>query len=314
MKAMSKFFLIIAAVLLAIGAALMIIGSVMAKNSGIQLFQEKHDGKYLYSLDLSDKEITKVSIDATDTDITLKTGEDRSYIEFINFNENYYSIKSTNKVVEFEEHVSLSSLISFWDGNFKFKGMRSFLSLGSSMSGQKEVIIHMTDTSDINVFSFTITDGDIVLQNAESNTDYTITMDTGNVTMSNITTQSKVQINGNNCSVKLENCSFRYFESNIDNVELNADIHTLHTFDFTGKSGKVLANLEMDTEKNDIIIRTESEQPFKFNNEEHTKEYLNNIMSSDADQDPSFIHVKGEDMTIEIIAKIPETPETEAKQ
>ena len=123
-----------------------------------------------------------------------------------------------------------------------------------------------------------------------------------------------MQINGNNCSVKLENCSFRYFESNIDNVELNADIHTLHTFDFTGKSGKVLANLEMDTDKNDIIIRTESEQPFKFNNEEHTKEYLNNIMNSDADQDPSFIHVKGEDMTIEIIARIPETPETEAKQ
>ena len=234
------------------------------KKSGVQLFQEKIDGKYMYTLDLSEKDITKISIDATDTDVTLKTNEDKNYIEFINFNENYYSLATTNKVVKFEEHVSLSSLISFWDGNFKFKGMRSFLNLGSSMSGQKEVIIHMTDTSEINVFSLTITDGDIFFENADSNTDYIITMDSGNVTMKNISTESKVMINGNNCKVDFESCSFTYFESDIADADLTAQLSNVHVFDFTGKNGKLSANIKLDSIDHDVRITSDSEEPFIY--------------------------------------------------
>ena len=312
MKAMSKFFLIIAAVLLVIGAVLMIIGSVMAKKAGIQLFQEKQDGKYLYTLDLSEKDITKITIDATDTDITMITGEDHNYIEFINFNENYYSITTTNKVVKFEEHVSLSSLISFWDGNFKFKGMRSFLNLGSSMSGQKEVIIHMTDTSEINVFTFTITDGDILLENADSNTDYTITMDSGNVTMRNIATQSKVLINGNDCTVRFEDCSFKFFESDIAQADMTASITGVHSFGFTCKSGKVTADLKIDSESNDIRITSDSELPFKFNNEEFTKEYANNDSLTDIPPEYSYVHINGGASEMEITVETPAIQETEA--
>ena len=313
MKTMSKFFLIIAAILLVIGAVLMIIGSAMAKRAGVQLFQQKQDGKYLYNLDLSEKDIAKISIDATDTDVILKTGEDHNYIEFINFNENYYNITTTNKVVKFEEHVSLSSLISFWDGNFKFKGMRSFLSLWSSMDGQKEVIIHLTDTSDINVFTFTITDGDITLENADSNTDYTITMGSGNVTMNNVSTQSKVQINGNDCALTFENCSFKYFDANIDNVDMKAAISSVHTFDLTGKTGKVSADLKLDTEHNDIRITSTSDQPFLLNNEEFKNEYTNNESMTDVPSEYSYVHINGGDIALEIIADIPVPVDTEAK-
>ena len=311
MKAMSKFFLIIAGVLLVIGAILMIIGSIMAKNNGIQLFQEKVDGKYLYNLDLSEKDINKISIDATDTDIVLKTGEDKEYVEFINFNENYYSLTTTNKVVKFEEHVSLNSLISFWDGNFRFKGMRSFLHLGSSLSGQKEVIIHLNDTSAINVFSFTITDGDITIENADSNTDYTITMDSGNVSMKNVTTDSKVMINGNNCFVNFENCNFKYFASDIATVNMNADIDSLKSFEFTGKSGTVNAALGIISEPYDVKISSDSASPILFNGEEYTGVYANNEKMAEVPEEYGIVHITGgaldTKLTLEI--KAPEITE-----
>jgi|GEM_PF-2722002 len=296
MKQMSKFFLLISGVLLGIGAVLMIIGSIMAKSAGVQLYQKKIDGKYMYTLDLTDKDISKISIDATDTDITLYTGEESEYIEFINFNDNYYSITTTNKVVKFEERVSLNSLISFWDGNFTFKGMRSFLSLGRSVDGQKEINIHLKDTADINVFNFTITDGDIKIENADSNTDYIITMDSGNVTMNNVKTDSKVMINGNDCKVKFKSCSFKLFASDIATVSLDADISDLHSFEFTGKKGTFTASLSVDNIENDI--RISSELPYTYNGDTLSEDYSNNDKSVNVTDEFAIVHITGGELNI----------------
>ena len=308
MKAMSKLFLIIAGILIVAGAVLMIIGGQSAKNQGILLYPEKTDGKFVYTVDLSDKDIQKITVDATDADIKVLTGEEKEYIEFINFNENYYSISITSRVIKFEERVSLSTLFSFWDGSYSFKGMRNLLNLGGSVEGRKEVLIHLKDTSEINVFGFTITDGDITVTNADSDTDYNIAMNSGNVVMKNVKSTSKLMINGNDCKVVLEGCEFRYFASDIANVDLNASIVGVHSFEFTGKTGTVKASVRTDSEKNEVRIN--SNNPITFNSEVYNGSYT----SSDKDtnsEDYVIMHIDGESIDINVNMAPPEAAQTE---
>ena len=311
MKAMSKLFLIIAGVLIVVGAVLMIIGGSSAKKQGILLYPEKTDGKYVYTVDLEDKDIQKITIDATEADIKVITGEQNEYIEFINFNENYYSISTTNKMVKFEERVSLSTLFSFWDGSYTFKGMRNLLNLGGRVEGQKEILIHLKDTSKINIFSFTITDGDITVNNADSGTDYIIAMNSGNVVMNNVISTSKLMINGNDCKVSLKSCKFRYFASDIDNVDLTADIKGVHSFEFTGKTGKLKASL--DTDMSEHEIRINSDNPISFNSQIFNGSYTDNNKSANS-QDFVIVHVDGESIDISVDLASPEEAETETTE
>lgn len=311
MKAMSKMFLIISVIIAVIGGALMITGSAMAKKQGIQLYPDKIDGKYIYTLDLSDKEITKISIDATDADIEVHTGSEKDYIEFINFNENYYSISTTNKVVKFEERVSLESLISFWDGNYTFKGVRSVLNLGGSPDGKKEVHIYLKSTSQINVFSFSITEGNITVKNADSNTDYVITMDSGCVTMDNVSTESKVMINGNKCDLRFKNCSFKYFASDIASVIMKADISNVHSFEFTGKSGTFDSSITVDSELLDI--RISSDGPFTYNDQVYNTNYSNNDKTVNITDEFAIVHIDGAEIAVKTNVRIQQSEaETEA--
>lgn len=302
MKAMSKMFLIISVIIAVIGGALMITGSSMAKKQGILLFPEKVDGKYIYTLDLSDKDIAKISIDATDADISVHTGSESDYIEFINFNENYYSISTTNKVVTFEERVSLSSIIAFWDGNYTFKGVRSILNLGGTPDGKKEVNIYLKSTSAIKGFTFSITEGNITVKNAGSNTDYVITMDSGSVIMNNVSTESKVTINGNNCDLKLKGCSFKYFAGDIANVTMNADISNIHSFEFTGKSGKMTASLSVDSETSDV--RISSEETFSYNGQVYNANYSSNDKTVNVTDEFAIVHIDGADIDINTTVEI----------
>ena len=307
MKAMSKMFLIISVIIAVVGGALMITGSVMAKKQGIQLYPEKVDGKYIYTLDLSDKEINKISIDATDADIEVHTGSEKEYIEFINFNENYYSISTTNKVVKFEERVSLESIISFWDGNYSFKGVRSILNLGGYPDGKKEVHIYLKSTSLLNIFSFSITDGNITVKNADSNTDYVITMDSGCVTMENVSTDSKVMINGNKCDLRFKNCKFKYFASDIADVIMKADISNVHSFEFTGKSGTLDSSITVDSELLDV--RISSEGPFTYNEKIYNTNYSNNDKTVNITEEFAIVHIDGTDINIKTDVKVQQLEE-----
>ncbi|MBR6050015.1 MAG: hypothetical protein IKP68_02280 [Clostridia bacterium] len=308
MKAMSKLFLIIAGALIVVGAVLMIIGGSNAKKQGILLFPEKVDGKYVYTVDLEDKDIEKFTIDATDADVKVVTGEQKDYVEFINFNENYYSISTTNKMVSFEERVSLSTLFSFWDGSYTFKGMRNLLNLGGRVEGRKEVIIHLKDTSQINIFSFTITDGDITVNNADSGTDYLIAMNSGNVVMNNVKSTSKLMINGNDCKVSLKSCEFRSFASDIDNVDLTAEMKGVHSFEFTGKTGKFKAAIEADMPEHEIRIN--SDNPITFNSQIFNGSYTDNNKPANS-QDCVIMHVDGESIDVTVDLTLPDITDTE---
>ena len=305
MKAMSKFFLIVSGAIALIGVVLMIIASGMAKKTGYQLYQKKVGGKYLYELDLEGSDVAKISVNATDTDIRVMTGESRNYIEFINFNPNYYSIDTRNKIVTFDEHASLNSILSVWEGEYSFKGMRSFLNLGGVVSGQKEVLIHLKDTSGINCFFFTITTGDITFGAADSMTDYNITMTSGTVTMKDVKTTSTVKISANDCKLKFENCSFKNFEGDIEKADMTLEIDGIHSFDFGGKCG--ILNGKLSPETPECSVKLSSTNMITYNSTVITEsEYTNADDRKEIKDTDDSIKVDGKDLKINLEVTFPD--------
>lgn len=309
MKAMSKFFLIVSGVLVGIGIVICIIASVMAKSQGIQLFQKKTDGKYIYTVDLENTDITKISIDATNADITVYTGQEKEYIEFINFDDNYYSVSTTNMVVSFNEYVDLPSLFSFWDPSYSFKGMRSILKLVKHVDGPKEINIYLSDRRDMKIFDFTLESGEIIVENMSSDTDYTFSLDSGRIEMTNINTESNLKINANSCSVDIEKCSFGYFNGDIATANVKGNIGGVHSFVLSSKSGNIDLDIAFDSELSNTNIMTSG--TVSVNGEFYQGTY-NNI-SDDIEITEEFATAKitGDDLNVnfDFENKTAQTPE-----
>lgn len=304
MKAMSKFFLIVAGAITLIGCIFLIIGASSAKANGVQLFPQKIDGKYIYSVDLADTEVSKISIDATDTDIYVYTHQDKEYIEFVNFNENYYSISTTNRVVSFDEYVDLKSLLAFWDSNFKFKGVRSLFSLGTKVSGKKEVNIYLSDERDIKIFDFTIENGVIKISDIDTETDYKLTLDNGVVELKNISSLSGVNLKANSCTMNIKECSFSSFTGDVAKINLTGDISGINTFALNAKDGTV--NIDADFANEDVSVSVMTNGSLVLNSDLQTTPYKTDASFPD-DAKFSTVNVTGE--TLNFSMNYPEPKE-----
>lgn len=309
MKGMSKFFLIVSAILAAIGIVICSVASFMAKKQGVQLFQTKTDGKYIYTVDLENTDISKISIDATSAVITVYTGQEREYVEFVNFDDNYYSVSTTNMVLSFDEYVDLPSLFSFWDPSYSFKGMRSLLKLVNRVEGQKEINIYLNDARDINIFDFTLETGEIRVENLSSDTDYVFNLDSGVIKMANINTTSNVKINANTCNINLEKCSFAYFTGDIANINVKGDIAEVRSFVLSSKSGNADIDLAFDSEFSNTNIMTSG--AVVVNGEMFQGTYNNATEDTEITEEFATAKITGNDLSIalDFQNKTVQTPE-----
>lgn len=296
MKPMSKFFLIVSAAIAFIGGVMLIIGSCSAKAQGIQLFPKKTDGKYIYTVDLENTEVSKIALDVTDADINVYTNQETEYIEFVNFNENYYSVSTTNRVVSFDEYVNLSSVFSFWDQNFSFKGMRSFFSLLKKIDRNKEINIYISDDRDINIFDFKLDKGSVTISNIDTFTDYKLTVGTGDVILKNIKTKSALNISANDCKVSIENCEISTFVGDFLNLNMQADITNIDSFTLNSKSGQASCKFDFSSEKAYISAKTNG--AVLLNGETQNSPYKNITDQNEITDEYSTADISGESLNI----------------
>lgn len=298
MKAMSKFFLIVAGILTVAGVIVCLIASGIAKSENILLFPEKTDGKYIYTVDLNNTEITKIALDVTDADITVITGQDNERVEFINFNENYYSVSTTNRVLTFDEYVDLTSMLTFWDSDYKFKGIRSILKLGNKIEGKKEINIYLSDDRDINILDFTIANGNINVSHMSTETDYKFFMDKGKIVMNDISTVSSVSITANYSEITLEDCSFNSFSCDSANVYIGGTVDFCHAFSVNSKNGTVDTDISLDSDEFDISILTAGN--LKVNNESYAGAFKNNLDKDTLADGCTNVKITGEKLNVSL--------------
>lgn len=298
MKAMSKFFLIFSGIVVLIGVIICLIASGIAKAQGILLFPEKIDGRYIYTVDLTDTEINKITVDVTDADITVITGQENEYVEFINFNENYYSISTTNHVLSFDEYVDFKSMITFWDSDYSFKGIRSLVRLGNKVEGEKQINIYISNDRDVNVFDLSVGKGDIEISHLSTETDYKFSVDNGTISMTDISTVSNVSVNANTCNIKLEDCSFSSFECDAADITLNGSISFCHTFTVNSKNGTVNSDVYLDSDEFEVAIITEGN--LTVNNESQIGSFKNDQNVKELPEDHTTVKVTGEMLNVSL--------------
>lgn len=296
MKPMSKFFLAVSAVIAFIGGVMLIIGSCTAKAQGIQLFPKKTDGKYIYTVDLENTDVSKIALDVTDADINVYTGQENEYIEFINFNENYYSVSTTNRVVSFDEYVNLSSVFSFWEQSFSFKGMRSFFSLAKKIDGDKEINIYISDDRDINVFDFSVDEGTVNVSNIDTFTDYKLTVATGDIIFKNVKTKSALNLSGTDCNVTIENCEISTFTGDFLTLNMQSDIENVESFTLNSKSGSASGKIGFSNDKTYVSVKTNGS--ILLNGELQTSPYKNITDQTEITDEYTTADISGESLNI----------------
>lgn len=200
MRPQSIIGLIVAAVMIVSGLIVCSVAEGMAEKADIQLFAETENGTTRYKEpSFTDEKITKIEINVGEATVNVIGGSETSYVELLNFSENSFSYTHSGKTITVTEMADLSAVLKFWENGFAFKGMRnilmSFFGFGDKITGDKVVNVYLSDESkSLNNISITTTNGNIHLKDLSTESDYVLTLGSGDITVENISNASKLEI------------------------------------------------------------------------------------------------------------------------
>lgn len=259
MRPRSIISIIIAAVLILGGIITCAVASAKAKSDGVMLFPEADDkGNLVYRMELDGT--SKITVDAADADITIVGGAERSMIEVVNFNANYYKLTKSNGSVNFAQVDDFMSMFKFWDNGFSFKGMRYILRFGDDAPGSKEVIISLCDSDDIRLVNLSTDTGEISLENCAFAADYTVKAENGKATLKNVTASSSISLFGNSAEITVLDCTTEKLTVNGDSASaslsgITAKESTVKTADGSvSVDGGTIDNLSLTTVSGGISL------------------------------------------------------------
>lgn len=231
MKRKSKLMLIVAAVLVGIGLITCLVGAGVSSAAGDQLFAASLEGGKGYRYDFDGSKIDKIKLDVVDAEIRVIGGAEESYIEILHFNENFYTFSQSRSLISFKESPDISSILRFWESGFTFKGMRYILRL-SPRDEQQAINIYLTDEDYVKGLEIESETGNIFVQNIQTDTDYTFSMESGSVQMENISTGSSLHITSTGtqpCTVNLENTTAKLFTLDLAQGEVQTKALSAYT-------------------------------------------------------------------------------------
>lgn len=231
MKRKSKLMLIVAAVLVGIGLITCLVGAGVSSAAGDQLFAASLEGGKGYRYDFDGSKIDKIKLDVVDAEIRVIGGAEESYIEILHFNENFYTFSQSRSLISFKESPDISSILRFWESGFTFKGMRYILRL-SPRDEQQAINIYLTDEDYVKGLEIESETGNIFVQNIQTDTDYTFSMESGSVQMENVSTGSSLHITSTGtqpCTVNLENTTAKLFTLDLTQGEVQTKALSAYT-------------------------------------------------------------------------------------
>lgn len=276
MKPASIISLIIAVILIALGIVTCYIAKNMAVKNGEALFAEEVDGDFVKTVDLTESDISKISLITDDVKVNIYGNCDNlnesdpnhrlnSSIEFVNFSENYYSLSVNNRVLSFDEIPDLASMLKFWENGVSFKGVRYYLNFKRHPDTNKEKIINIYLCSDkeIKIFDLQSKNSTLNIFDMISSTDYNVNSDELLMKIDNISTSSKVNINSNSSpakNVKIDmtsNASIDTMTVNADSLEMTTE-HLIikNAINISCKTGRIAVRSDNGTENVNLDFRS----------------------------------------------------------
>lgn len=243
MKLGSIIGLVICCILLIAGISLCTAGYVSARNSGQYLFTQTNENGTFFISDIDDSSTTAIKLDVADAKIRIIGGADRSRIEFINYNPNYYVLTSTAKIINFEEVESFSSMLKIWEKGFSFKGLRyvfDFNDYGNSDSNRsKEINVYVTDMSSLNTVDITAENADITAENIHIPGNITVHTESGSISLSNVSSDKAVTLYCKEGNISLDNSSASTLTLSAESSNALLTSSTFMSAELTVSAGRV---------------------------------------------------------------------------
>ncbi len=259
MKPASIVSLVIAVLLIVVGLVGCILAQNMAQANGEFLFSETRGDDYIQTVDLTDSEISKIELIASDVEINIFGRQEKAYVEFVNFKENYYSISSANRVLSFDEIPDIQSMLKFWENGFSFKGMRYIFNFKKQADKNltKSINVYLTSDKDIKIFEIKAENLILNIENMTTATDYNITAVTAEINGNVIRTASSFNINASsdkNSSTSVtsaQSVTMNLDTALIQKFTVNSDVLNIYASKFrcsgeaiiTSKSGQIVLGI-----------------------------------------------------------------------
>lgn len=291
MKPASIISLVIAVLLVVVGLVSCFIAQNMAKANGEYLFAEDRGADSVYTVDLTDSEISKIELIAAKVQVNIYGRQEKSYIEFVNFRENYYSISNANRVLSFDEIPDVKSMLKFWENGFSFKGMRYIFNFNNTVDENRDKVINVYLTSDKDIKIFDIKSDNLTLNisGMTTGTDYNITTKNAVINGDVVRTSSALSINSgekdtpaDKVDMKLSTALIQYVNINAKELSLTTDkFRCAGKADITSESGSIsigtisqidAISLDLTTSTGRIILdNSEVMSPYKHSVSENSQ-------------------------------------------
>ncbi|MBE6616742.1 MAG: hypothetical protein E7627_02175 [Ruminococcaceae bacterium] len=266
MKPASIISLIVAVFIVVGGIITCNVAQRMADESGQSIFSEIESGEDNTRLfEFGDAKINKILLDLENAEITVIGGAEKSYIEFINFKDNYYSLTSTSSLVSFDETPDITAMLTFWESGFSFKGIRYMLNVNkddTDHTAKKEVKIHLTGDSTVKQIEINASTCTINVSNIATDTDYFITADNITLNTANLMTSSALNINTGKDIPAAKSVIFNSDLDYITNININAE-----HLQFTAKSFMCSGNASINCESGYVNLESGGNMKFDLTSE-----------------------------------------------
>ena len=197
-----KRLLIASAVFAFIGIVLCIVGFLMAKSGGVELFSQAQnaEGQYVYTYEFDPALVKKISLELSYADVNIGRSESGGRIEVINYPIDNFGMTVGATTIALEEKSSLGSLFSF-----DFDGFRNYFNSLKMATKKRTVNIYLPKESAIKLFDFDIYSGDVFITDIAADADFEIELDYGSVALDNVKSTGDLLAKINEGNLRIRN-------------------------------------------------------------------------------------------------------------
>lgn len=207
MKPTSVIFIIVSVILGCVGILLCVTASNLATEQGVAIFSQSgdQDNNYITVKEFETEDLKKIIIKVNAVNVNVWGNADRNAVELVNFADGTYSCDLPSKsMMQITDNTGISGIIDLDNLKINFNGFRDYLNYFKYRNRVREINLYLKeDVSVINLSVTTTGKGDVVLHDLALNQsiedekcycDYNVTVDSGNVTLDNISTVSAVNV------------------------------------------------------------------------------------------------------------------------
>lgn len=313
MKPTSIVSLIVAAVLIIAGLVTCFVAQNIASANGEFIFAESRDGDLVNTVEINE-DISKIELIVENAEINIHGDADRSYVEFVNFSENYYSLSVSNTILSFDEIPDLMSMVKFWENGFTFKGMRYILNFSRPNDDvAKKINIYLTKDHALKIFDIQAETCTLNIENIITDCDYKLCVNDLTVNANTLKTNGTFNINSAAKEEPAEDVKLNIEYSLIKNVSVNTKnlVTDIDLFKISGDANIICdtgrVKIRFVTPPSDLNLSVKTTASLLISGIEYLNEYSNH-----GDQESQHtIKITSQDAVIDIARTDSAIPQTQ---